>query len=169
MRSFPSRGIAAVLATTLFVLLTACTSGRSAPTAADPGTGSATSAATPDATKDVAESTNCVDGRAAEDGQQGLIRVGPLASNRPFWRQTHGTKFWVASDRRQPPTAASIIAVSLSSRGDVVRVERTPLETAEVPNVALFFPGLIRLPEPGAWRITVAIGPDRACFLVLVD
>lgn len=30
----------------------------------------------------------------------------------------------------------------------------------------IFYPGTVRLPEQGAWRITVTIGPDTGCFLV---
>lgn len=115
-------------------------------------------------------SEGCVDGTAAENGTQGVIRAGPLASNTGYWRQPQGAKLWVASDRDQPPTSAYIEARRLDAPAKPVRERRRAPDRLEiVRNAALFYPGSFRIPQQGRWQITVRIGRDNGCFVVRVD
>lgn len=115
-------------------------------------------------TSRTAPSPVCVDGTATRlDGAQGTISAGPLGVNRDYWTQPQGTKFWVARSRQQEPTTAHLTAVPLSGGAPVI-VVRGPDQLAGGTSSALFYPGSLRLPEPGLWRVTVRIGPDEACF-----
>jgi hypothetical protein len=116
----------------------------------------------------------CVDGTVVElGGSQGVISAGPLAVNGSYWRQEQGTKFWVASTRNQVPTSAYIEARRLDGMAEPVRVKRGPDQLATVlatpPAAGLFYPGTLRIPQQGRWQITVRIGPDMGCFVVLVS
>ena len=111
----------------------------------------------------------CVDGtRTADGAAQGSIKAGPLAVNTTHWRGPRGAKFWVGSTRPQPPTGATIVAERLNGPAAPVRVERGVDQIATVADLQLFYPGLVRLPEPGRWKLTVTIGQDTGCFVVAV-
>jgi hypothetical protein len=111
----------------------------------------------------------CVDGTHTADGAaQGPIKAGPLAVNTTHWRGPRGAKFWVGSTRPQPPTSATIVAERLNGPAAPVRVERGVDQIATVAGLQLFYPGLVRLTEPGRWKLTVTIGQDSGCFVVAV-
>jgi hypothetical protein len=119
--------------------------------------------------RDSGAAGGCVDGTAVIDGTDGAISAGQLRPNAAYWRQPQGTKLWVGSTRPQPPTSAFIEVRRLDGHADAIRTERGPDQLGEVTGLALFYPGTLRIPEPGRWQITVRIGPDDGCFVVEVD
>jgi hypothetical protein len=95
----------------------------------------------------------------------GVIHAGPFADNRGQWGAIRGAKLWVGSTRATArPTGAVIRATRPGVRTVVQR--RPPEAIAFVDDLAVFYPGVIRLPGGGSWRLHVRIGPDRGCFLV---
>ncbi|MCI0687286.1 MAG: hypothetical protein L0Y54_08625 [Sporichthyaceae bacterium] len=157
------------LSVVLAVGLAACDSG--APGAKGPAAPS-TYITVPDPTFPTGPLTaeGCIDGTVLQfAATQGVISAGPLAPNRPYWRQPQGTKFWVASQRDQPPSPAYFEARRLDAAAEPVLVERPLNLPAPVPSLRPFYPGSLRIPQAGLWQITVRIGPDSACFVVQVD
>lgn len=114
-----------------------------------------------------APTPSCTSGGAKLGAKSGKVHAGPFGSNHGFWAQPQGTKFWVGSDRdTDHPTGATIRTSLLGQPHAGSTTHRRADQIASVSNMAIFYPGALRLPEPGEWRITVTIGPDTGCFLV---
>jgi hypothetical protein len=100
-----------------------------------------------------------------------VISAGPFESNRGHWQHRPGTKLWVRSSVDQPPAAAKITAHPIAVEGisEPVTQWRGPDQIAQLAgkdSTGLFFPGELRLPKPGVWKIVVEIGSDTGCFRV---
>jgi hypothetical protein len=118
---------------------------------------------------------HCVDAtRKKWDAQDGVISAGPFRQNKGHW--VSGTKFWVATSVSQKKTAAKISAERVGATGKVTErrgkstiakpVPPSGKRSSSTPSSGLFFPGAIRLPKHGMWKINVSIGKDSGCFLV---
>lgn len=110
----------------------------------------------------------CVDATRKANATDGAIEAGPFQRNQGYWSRPQGTKLWVASTRELPATVdATIRLTPVHDAGRSQTIVRPASTRAKVDSVPTFCPGLLRLPRPGYWRITVTIGPDTGCFLVL--
>jgi hypothetical protein len=116
-----------------------------------------------------ADAVGCVDATAEDAAMSGNVRAGPFALNRGQWTAPAGAKLWVGSTHRpEAPTGAVIRAVRSDGAGQPVVVRRGPEQIGVVDTLPVFYPGLIRLPTPGRWRLDVSVGRDRGCFLLTV-
>jgi hypothetical protein len=132
------------------------------------GAGPAGHEAAPPPSSPAAAAVGCVDATAQDAAASGNVRAGPFALNRGYWTQPAGAKLWVGSTHRAAPTGAEIRAVRSDGTGPAVVVRRGPDQIGVIDTLPVFYPGLIRLPTPGRWRLEVRVGPDRGCFLVTV-
>jgi len=108
----------------------------------------------------------CVDTARMTDAISGQIHAGPFDLNHGRWTQAKGTKLWVGSGRPGPNTGAVLRAVSLDEQRQEIEQQRSPESAGGVRGLALFFPGALRLPQAGNWRLEVTIGNDTGCFLI---
>jgi hypothetical protein len=110
----------------------------------------------------------CVDTQNLElEAVDGRVHAGPFAENRGHWTQPQGTKLWVGSSRVGRLAPALIDGVS--EDGDLQVHQQRPVEQlARVETLPLFYPGSLRLPRSGVWRLTITIGQDQGCFVVVV-
>ena len=118
-------------------------------------------------------SAGCIDPTGIEDVLSGPVQAGPFASNHGYWTQPKGTKFWVASAQPQGRHGAVIQVTLMGPKKKQVVFRRGPDERADLvgavaKRVAEFYPGSIRLPASGTWRLTITIGDAVDCFLVTV-
>jgi hypothetical protein len=130
-----------------------CTAGPSAPTTAP----TSARAAIP----------GCVDTSGQQQAASGNVRAGPFDASRGHWTAPAGAKLWVGSTKAAAlPTGAVIRASRTDGAGAPITIRRGADERATVDTLPLFYPGLIRLPSAGRWRLDVTIGPDRGCFVL---
>jgi hypothetical protein len=118
-------------------------------------------------------SGGCIDTAGIESVDSGPVQAGPFASNHGHWTQPEGTKLWVASEQPQGNRGAVIQASFEDGEGRPLTFRRGPGERAELvggaaKRLAEYYPGTIRLPESGTWRLTITIGDAVECFLVFV-
>ena len=151
------------LAAVLFATLTACTGVPSAT--------SETSASQP--AQSTVESFHSASAAACVDTQtldleavDGRIHAGPFAENRGHWTQPQGTKLWVGSSRDGPP-APALIDGAWQDGNFQVHQRRGVDQLATVKGLPVFYPGTLRLPKLGVWRLTITIGQDQGCFVVV--
>ena len=136
--------------------------------------GQADSTAQPSARpSELKRSAGCIDTTGVESVYSGSVQAGPFASNHGHWTQPEGTKLWVASTQPQGKRGAVIQASFEGNKNRQLTFRRGPDELADplgaaAKRVAEFYPGTIRLPESGTWRLTITIGDAVACFLVNV-
>ncbi len=108
----------------------------------------------------------CTDTARITDATSGKIHAGPFDLNRGSWTLPKGTKLWVGSERPGPHTGAVLRAVALDEQRQEIDQQRSPESAGGVEGLALFFPGALRLPHAGNWRLEVTIGNDTGCFLI---
>jgi hypothetical protein len=151
------------LAAILFATSTACTGLPSATSET-----SASKPAQPNVDSfPLASAAACVDTQKSElEAVAGRIHAGPFAGNRDHWTQPHGTKLWVGSSRDRPPAPALIDGVWKDGNFQVHQ-RRGVDQLAIVEGLPLFYPGTLRLPKSGSWRLTITIGQDQGCFVVV--
>lgn len=118
-------------------------------------------------------SAGCIDTAGIESVHSGPVQAGPFSSNHGHWTQPEGTKLWVASTQPQGKRGAVIQASFEADRNRQITFRRGPDERADLlgaaaKRMAEFYPGTIRLPESGTWRLTITIGEAVDCFLVNV-
>lgn len=117
-----------------------------------------------------ASSVGCVEATGKDTAHDGVISAGPFRDDQNWTAQ--GGKLWVETSVEQDRTGAVIRAERTDGAGSPVVVRRGWEERA-TPDVdgftGLFFPGAIRLPRKGTWRIRVTIGADSGCFLMTVS
>jgi hypothetical protein len=111
-------------------------------------------------------SSDRVQTQGLSSARSGRLSAGPFSENSGHWTDVRGAKLWVASTVDEPTGATAIITADQVGTSRSVRVERNATERAQVPTVPTFFPGLLRLPAHGNWRIHVTIGKQTGCFLV---
>jgi hypothetical protein len=156
-----ARGLS-VAAAILFVTVTAC---ARVPSASE--TSSSTPTQTPASSFRSPSAEACVDTQNLElEGVAGRIHAGPFAENRGRWNQPQGTKLWVGSSRVGRRVPALIEGVSIGG-GLHVRQRRAVDQLARVEALPLFYPGSLRLPRSGGWRLMITIGQDQGCFVVV--
>lgn len=113
--------------------------------------------------------TDCVEAANTDIAADGEISAGPFdLSQQNHWGDAGGTKLWVATSVDQAPTTATI-AIEQVTGDDPVRTTKQTRGTDQIAQTGksgLFYPGVIRLPKPGSWRLIVTIGADTGCFLV---
>lgn len=160
--------VAGVLALTL--ALVACTAAKPDASNARSSAGDQVSTQT----VPVSTSVDCVVATDLTTASDGVISAGPFKENHGYWLQKNGTKLWVKTSVDQKPTAATIRAQRLNATSQPI-VQHRGTDTIAVLDgdatgsaTGLFFPGSLRLPEPGTWKLTVTIGPDSGCFLIRV-
>jgi ABC-type glycerol-3-phosphate transport system substrate-binding protein len=130
--------------------LAGCTASRPDPvTTTTPG-GSSPSPACPDVT-----------GREA--ATDGTLSAGPFTSE-AIAPNPYGVayKIWVGSTTAGPPEVTILTYPPGSSTARTYR--RT--ELGQVPDLAMFFPGLIEIPSRGTWLFRVRYAGDELCFKV---
>lgn len=109
----------------------------------------------------------CVDVAGQDAAASGNVRAGPFEANRGRWTSRAGAKLWVGSVQAAAvPTGAVIRATRVDGTGQPLTVRRGPAERAEVATLPVFYPGLIRLPAAGQWRLDISVGADRGCFVL---
>jgi hypothetical protein len=96
----------------------------------------------------------------------GRIHAGSFAENRGHWTQPQGTKLWVGSSRDGPPAVALIDGVWQDDNFQVHQ-RRGVDQLATAEGLPVFYPGTLRLPKSGQWRLTITIGQDQGCFVVV--
>ena len=116
-----------------------------------------------------------------ELGRDGAIRSGQIVAG-PFqhfvrgWNPYIENKLWVAPLHTSKMPGAIIERVPLDGQPTVAAVgyedmawfaEEAPPNSDEARSTS-FYPGGLRLPEPGRWRLAVTSGPDWGCFEVEV-
>lgn len=115
------------------------------------------------------DDTDCVEGANTDIAADGEISAGPFdRSQQNHWGDAGGTKLWVATSVDQAPTAATIEIQQVAGDDPVPTTKQTrgTDQIAQTGKSGLFYPGVIRLPKPGSWRLIVTIGADTGCFLV---
>jgi hypothetical protein len=110
-----------------------------------------------------ASASACPDVTGQAVATDGTLSAGPFTAEgiAPNPNGT-GYKIWVGSTTAGPPEVTILTYPPGSSAAKTYR--RT--ETAEVPNLARFFPGLIQIPTRGTWRFLVRYDGDELCFTV---
>lgn len=133
-------------------------------------TGSGAARPTASQSRASASSAGCVEATGKDTAHDGVISAGSFLDDQNWTAQ--GGKLWVETSVEQDRTGAVIRAERTDGAGSPVVVRRGWEEHA-TPDVdgftGLFFPGAIRLPRTGTWRITVTIGADSGCFLMIVS
>jgi hypothetical protein len=109
-------------------------------------------------------SSDCVQTEGLGSAHSGRLSAGPFLETTGHFKGAHGAKFWVASTVAEPPGATASIQAHQMGTDRSVRVERNASRRAQVPDVPTFFPGVLRLPAHGDWRIHVTIGKQTGCF-----
>jgi hypothetical protein len=71
-------------------------------------------------------------------------------------------KVWVSSKRSGNDTAVLVVADPKGGHA----TQRRPPRMGSVAGVEQFFPGVIRVRLPGAYRLDVTVGSDRMCVTV---
>lgn len=112
--------------------------------------------------------SRCVAATQLNAATSGSISAGPFSATGDEWSLPDGTKFWVSSSVHGPNNGAEIRAQSVDGSATGVVDRRPPEQIARVEGAALFFPGALRLPTKGPWRIEVTIGDDTGCFLLTI-
>lgn len=118
------------------------------------------------AMSDKVKDPQCTDTARITDATSGKIHAGPFDLNRGSWTLPKGTKLWVGSERPGPSTGAVLRAVARDEQRQEIEQQRSPESAGGVQGLALFFPGALRLPHVGNWRLEVTIGNDTGCFLI---
>jgi hypothetical protein len=112
-----------------------------------------------------------------ELGRDGAIRSGQVVAG-PFghfvrgWNPYIENKLWVAPLHTSRMPGATIERVPLDGQREVsaVRYEQVAwgaedaLRGSREARSTRFYPGGLRLPEAGRWRLVVTSGPDWGCF-----
>ena len=116
-----------------------------------------------------------------ELGRDGAIRSGQIVAG-PFqhfvrgWNPYIENKLWFAPLHTSSMPGATIERVPLDGQREVSAVgyedaawgaEEAPPNSDKARSTS-FYPGGLRLPEPGRWRLAVTSGPDWGCFEVEV-
>ncbi len=165
------------LAVSAIVLLTGCSASASSSVArstdsttvvtgsdpsvrATPSPGSTTSAIR-------AESVGlgqCREVSGSGSAQAGLLSMGPFDadSTGPIPLGQLDRKVWVTSQRQGHDDAVLLV----TDPRDRKLTQRRPAGQASASNAAQFYPGVIRAPMTGRYRIDVRVGPDTMCVLV---
>lgn len=140
------------------LMCAACTQAPSASSSrtSSPGTGdhlrTATIASQPQAT--------CPEVTGQSEAADGRLTAGP------FWGQETGTtkqaKVWVSSTRPGQDDAH----IDVTTPGGATKTITRAGGEASIPTAAQFWPGLIEVPEPGLYQITIRAGPDSMCVRV---
>lgn len=111
---------------------------------------------------------SCVRATGVPIAHDGRVLAGPftLENLDALDALPDGTKVWVESTSRRDISTAVIEAASLEGPSKLRQV-RTPSQRATLDDgTRNFWPGLLRLPGAGRWRVTISIGPDTGCFLI---
>jgi hypothetical protein len=109
----------------------------------------------------------CVDVTGLDAAASGNVRAGPFQANRGRWTAAAGAKLWVGSTRAAAiPTGAVIRASRVDGAGQPLTLRRGPAERAKVDTMPVFYPGLIRLPTAGQWRLEITVDAERGCFVL---
>jgi hypothetical protein len=110
----------------------------------------------------------CVEATNLNAATSGSISAGPFDASQDQWSQPDGTKLWVGSAVDGPNNDAMIRAHRVDGAATDVVDRRPPEQGALDEDGAFFFPGALRLPTGGSWRIEVSIGADSGCFLLTI-
>jgi hypothetical protein len=110
--------------------------------------------------------SQCVEATNLNAATSGSISAGPFDASQGQWSQPGGTKLWVSSAVDGPNNGAMIRAHRVDGAATDVVARRT--QGAVDEDGAFFFPGALRLPIGGSWRIEVSIGADSGCFLLTI-
>lgn len=116
-----------------------------------------------------------------ETVRNGAVRSGEIVAG-PFqhfvrgWHPRIENKLWVAPLHTSRMPGATIERIPLDGQPSVAAVgyedvawfaEEAPPNSDKARSTS-FYPGGLRLPEPGRWRLVVTSGPDWGCFEVEV-
>jgi hypothetical protein len=110
----------------------------------------------------------CVEATNLNAATSGSIRAGPFDASQAGWIQPDGAKLWVTSAVDGPNNGAMIRAHRADGAATDVVDRRPPGQSALDEDGSLFYPGVLRLPTGGSWRIEVSIGADSGCFLLTI-
>jgi hypothetical protein len=110
----------------------------------------------------------CVEATNLNAAISGSISAGPFDASQGQWSQPDGTKVWVSSAVDGPNNGATIRAHRADGTATDVVDRRSPEQSALDEDGELFYPGTLRLPTEGSWRIEISIGADSGCFLLTI-
>jgi hypothetical protein len=105
----------------------------------------------------------CVNGSGFSYAQRGDLSAGPFTRDLLLLpAQRTEAKLWVASQRAGQDDAALTIVDPTGKTERQIRKSGDGI----VVGTPQFYPGIIRVGPPGAYRIDVRVGPDHLCVLV---